>query len=195
MWNDRYASDEYAYGTAPNDFLKEKASTLPQGKILCLAEGEGRNAVWLAEQGFDVTGVDASSVGLAKAQQLAEKRNVKVTTQIADLNDYDIGTQQWDGIVSIFCHVPRLLQEKLHKACVQGLKPGGVMLLEAYTPKQLNLKTGGPPSKDMMMDKASLQKQLTGLTFLHLVECDRDIQEGTFHHGTGSVVQLIARKL
>ena len=194
MWDQRYATDEYAYGTEPNDFLHENTSELPSGKILCLAEGEGRNAVWLAQQGYDVTAVDSSKVGLEKAQQLAATHGVSITTHHADLADYEIGSEQWDGIVSIFCHLPAPLRKSVHQRCIEGLKAGGVLLLEAYTPEQLNYKTGGPPSAEMMMDSQQLENELGQLTFLKLEETVREIHEGSHHHGEGAVVQLIAKK-
>ena len=195
MWDQRYSSEDYAYGTDANDFLVSMRDRLPVGRILCLAEGEGRNAVWLAEQGNDVTAVDASEVGLQKAKKLAKQRGVNITTIHADLADYDIGNQQWDAIISIFCHLPPGLRQDVHRRCVQGLRNGGVMLLEAYTPVQLEYKTGGPPSAEMMMDVQSLSRELIGLEFLHLQEKVREIHEGEFHNGPGAVVQALAKKL
>ena len=194
MWDQRYSRDNYAYGTKPNDFLMEMSDKLSSGKVLCLAEGEGRNAVWLAEQGYQVTAVDASKVGLQKAQKLAKAIGVEITTVHADLADYDIGTQQWDAIISIFCHLPSDLRQDVHRRCVKGLRDKGMMLLEAYTPLQLEYKTGGPPVAEMMMDEQSLSSELTGLEFLHLQECVREIHEGEFHNGTGAVVQALAKK-
>jgi len=194
MWDQRYATEEFAYGTEPNDFLHENVGDLPSGKILCLAEGEGRNAVWLAQQGYDVTAVDSSKVGLGKAEKLAATLGVSIMTHHADLADYDIGSEQWDGIVSIFCHLPAPLRKSVHQRCVAGLKADGVLLLEAYTPDQLNYKTGGPPSAEMMMDSQLLESELGQLTFSMLEEKVRDIHEGSFHHGEGAVVQLIAKK-
>ena len=194
MWNQRYNTKAYAYGTAANDFLISMAARLPTGKILCLAEGEGRNAVWLAEQGNEVTAVDASDIGLKKAHKLAKSRGVTITTVHADLADYEIGTQQWDAIISIFCHLPPDLRRDVHRRCVNGLRDEGMILLEAYTPLQLEYKTGGPPVAEMMMDVQTLTSELIGLEFLHLQECLREIQEGEFHNGTGAVVQLLAKK-
>jgi 2-polyprenyl-3-methyl-5-hydroxy-6-metoxy-1,4-benzoquinol methylase len=194
MWDQRYSRDNYAYGTKPNDFLMEMSDKLPTGKVLCLAEGEGRNAVWLAEQGYQVTAVDASKVGLQKARKLAKARGVEISTVHADLADYDIGTQQWDAIISIFCHLPHDLRQDIHRRCVKGLRDKGIMLLEAYTPLQLEYKTGGPPVAEMMMDVQSLSSELIGLEFLHLQECVREIHEGEFHNGTGAVVQVLAKK-
>ena len=194
MWDQRYSRDNYAYGTKPNDFLMEMSDKLPTGKVLCLAEGEGRNAVWLAEQGYQVTAVDASKVGLQKARKLAKARGVEITTVHADLADYDIGTQQWDAIISIFCHLPHDLRQDIHRRCVKGLRDKGMMLLEAYTPLQLEYKTGGPPVAEMMVDVQSLSSELIGLEFLHLKECVREIHEGELHNGTGAVVQALAKK-
>lgn len=194
MWDQRYSSEGYAYGTEPNEFLVAVAPKLPMGRVLCIGEGEGRNAVWLAGQGYDVTAVDASRVGLEKAERLAAERGVTITTVHADLGAYDIVPDAWDAIVSVFCHLPHTLRVDVHRRCVAGLRPGGVMLLESYTPDQLALGTGGPPSAELMMDQETLRAELSGLEFLHLQECEREIHEGTFHNGLGAVVQLVGRK-
>lgn len=194
MWDDRYATDEYVYGTEPNDFLAANVARLPQGEVLCLAEGEGRNAVWLARQGFRVTAVDASTVGLAKAQRLAERHQVHIETIHADLAHYDLGTARWDAIVSIFCHLPPPLRARVHGAIADALKPGGVFLLEAYTPAQLRHGTGGPPVPELMMTLDALRNELSGLSMQHGIELEREIHEGCFHHGRGAVVQVIASR-
>jgi cyclopropane fatty-acyl-phospholipid synthase-like methyltransferase len=195
MWDDRYSAPGYAYGVEPNEFVVATRDQLPaNGRLLCLAEGEGRNAVWLARQGFEVTAVDSSSVGIGKARQLADQHAVRIDTVHADLTDFTIDDNHWDGIVSIFCHLSPPLRRQVHARCVSGLRPGGIMLLEAYTPRQLEYKTGGPPVIDMMMDSETLTQELDGLEFLQMEECTREIHEGEFHHGTGAVVQMVARK-
>lgn len=194
MWDERYSAEEYAYGTAPNEFLVEKVGCLPQGKVLSLAEGEGRNAVFLARQGYAVTAVDASLVGLNKAGKLAEENGVVVEFIHADLADYDLGENKWDGIVSIFCPLPSALRKELYRRVVAGLRWNGVFLLEAYTPDQLKHGTGGGNSVDVMQTKETVSLELAGLKFEHLVELERDVIEGTYHTGIGSVVQAIARK-
>ncbi len=194
MWDKRYSGESYAYGTEANDFLESMQNKLPTGKILCLGEGEGRNAVWLAQQGNDVTAVDLSSVGLQKAQSLAKTKGVAITTVHADLAEYDIGKEQWDAIILIFCHLPPPLRKQVHKNCVAGLRKKGLLVLEAYTPEQLNYKTGGPPVDAMMMNTASLKSELEGLNFISLEEKVREINEGEFHKGKGAVVQLLAQK-
>ena len=194
MWDERYNTEEYAYGTTPNEFLVEKVSCIPRGKVLSLAEGEGRNAVFLAKQGYAVTAVDGSLVGLNKARKLAEENDVVVEFIHADLADYDLGENKWDGIVSIFCPLPSLLRKELYKRVIVGLKQNGVFLLEAYTPDQLKHGTGGGNSVDVMQSEKSLRFELAGLKFKHLTELERDVIEGVYHTGIGSVVQAIASK-
>ena len=194
MWDERYSTEEYAYGQAPNSFLKENYSVIPKGKVLSLAEGEGRNAVFLAMQGYSVTAVDASQVGLNKAQKLAAESGVAIEVVHADLADFDIGESRWDGIVSIFCPLPSVLRKDLHKRVVAGLKRHGVFLVEAYTPEQLRHGTGGGKSADTMMTKESLLLELDGLKFIHLMELERNVVEGIYHTGLGAVVQAIAVK-
>ena len=195
MWDQRYDSEEFAYGTEHNAFLAQVSERIPtKSKVLMLADGEGRNGVYLAGLGHDVTSVDSSSVGLMKAEGLASDRGVTLTTIHADLADFDLGTETWDAIVAIFAHVPPGLRKAVHPACVTALKPGGAFILEAYTPEQLNYKTGGPPVAEMMMTLDGLGCELDGLTIEHGVELVRDINEGTHHFGEGAVVQVIGVK-
>jgi SAM-dependent methyltransferase len=191
MWDQRYSETDYAYGKQPNDFLVQMADRIPRGRVLCLAEGEGRNAVWLARQGYDVTAVDASAVGLEKARVLAAEHAVEIHTVHADLADYDISLASWHGIVSIFCHLPASLRRRLHQQVVAGLEPGGVFLLEAYTPRQLEFATGGPPTTELMMELSVLRDELAGLELVHARELQREVHEGRYHNGTGAVVQVL----
>lgn len=194
MWDDRYAGDDYFYGTRPNDFLASVAARIPRGRVLSLAEGEGRNAVFLAEQGCQVTGVDSSAVGLTKAQRLAEHHGQSIVTDCADLGQYVIEPEGWDAVVAIFCHLPPPLRKTVFARAVRGLRPGGVFVLEAYTPKQLQFATGGPPTAELMMTLEALKEDLTGLSFDIGREIERDVVEGTGHHGRAAVVQVFAIK-
>ena len=194
MWDERYSPEEYVYGKAPNQFLEENYNAIPKGKVLSLAEGEGRNAVFLAKQGYSVTAVDASQVGLSKAKKLAEENGVELELIRGDLVDFDIGENKWDGIVSIFCPLPSALRKELHKKVVAGLKPKGIFLLEAYTPDQLKYGTGGGNSADTMTSKDSLILELNDLKFTHLIELERNVVEGIYHTGLAAVVQAIALK-
>lgn len=196
MWNQRYSEPGFAYGTEPNDFLAANAERcLPaNGEVLCLAEGEGRNAVFLARLGFLVTGVDSSAVGLEKARALAAQHGVDIQTVVADLGEFELGTARWDGIVSIWCHTPSDLRARLHRSVVAALRPGGVLLLESYTPKQLEYKTGGPPTAELMMTLAAVREELAGLEFLDAEEKLREVHEGKYHDGMSAVLQVVARK-
>ena len=194
MWDERYSAASYAYGKTPNQFLEDNYKVIPKGKVLSLAEGEGRNAVFLAKQGYDVTAVDASQVGLEKAKKLADENGVSIEFIYADLADFDIGESRWDGIISIFCPLSSVIRKELHKKVVAGLKMRGVFLIEAYTPDQLKYATGGGKSADLMNTKESLSLELYGLKFKHLVELERAVVEGIYHTGLGAVVQVIASK-
>lgn len=194
MWDQRYSAEEYIYGKDPNEFLANAIGKIPKGRVLCVAEGEGRNAVFLAEHGYDVVAVDSSAVGLEKASKLARERGVSIQTIVCDLAHFDIEPQSWDGVVSIFAHVPPQVRKELHKKIVNGLRAGGVLILEAYRPDQLKYKTGGPPTAEFMMTLQGLEDELKGLNFDYGVELDRDVVEGKFHTGKGAVVQIIGVK-
>lgn len=194
MWDDRYSTPAYAYGTEPNDFLKSVAGRIPAGPVLCLAEGQGRNAVYLASLGHDVLAVDQSSIGLARAQELAAARGVAITTQIADLSSFIIEPEQWSGIVAIFAHLPPALRAKVLAAAVRGLAPGGAFVLEAYSPKQLEYGTGGPKDVTMLMSLDVLRTELAGLRIEHGVETEREVYEGEYHNGRSAVLQILAFK-
>lgn len=193
FWNERYQGTDFAYGKDPNDFLKSSFSQIPMGKVLCLAEGEGRNAVFLARQGYAVTAVDQSPVGLKKAQGLAAQNCVEIKTVTADLSQFEIQPDAWNGIVSIWAHLPSLVRADLHKRCVTGLASEGVFLLEAYSPHQLGRGTGGPENIDLLMDLEQVKKELSGLVFVHAQERVRPIQEGKFHNGMSSVIQILGK--
>ncbi len=194
MWDERYSTDEYAYGTAPNGFLSQEFRNLPKGKILSIAEGEGRNAVFLAKQGYEVTAVDSSFVGLEKAKKLAYDSGVSIECINADLLDFDFGENHWDGVISIFCPLPSELRAVIHRKVETGLRMGGVFLTESYTPNQPKYGTGGGDCTDTMQSKESLTQEFQNLKFSHLVEIEREVIEGIYHTGLASVVQAIGRK-
>jgi SAM-dependent methyltransferase len=195
FWDHRYASAAgYVFGTAPNDFLAACAHHLPPGPVLCLAEGEGRNAVFLAGQGHDVTAVDQSATGLAKARQLAAERGVTLTTVQADLDAFVIEPGAWSGIVVIFAHVPPPLRRRMNARIVAGLAPRGVYVSETYSPDQLAHATGGPRERELLVTVADLRAELTGLDFLIARACERDVIEGTGHTGLAAVTQVLARR-
>ncbi len=195
MWDQRYSVDEYVYGTAPNDFLAQSLPLLPPGgQALCLAEGEGRNAVFLAEKGYNVTAIDSSAVGLAKAEALAGQRGVTINTRAADLADFPLLAESYDLIVAIFCHLPPPLRRRVFAQIPASLRPGGMFLLEGYTPKQLEYRTGGPPDRSLLLSLDDLQNELAPLVFLHGKELVREVREGSLHNGQGAVVQVLATR-
>jgi len=193
-WDARFSEPGYAYGTEPNDFLREVAERIPRGPVLSLGEGEGRNAVFLAALGFEVTALDASRVGLAKVEALARERGVRVATLLADVGEYAFSPGAWSGIVSLWLHLPPAVRAPLHRACVAGLARGGAFVLEAYAPGQLALGTGGPRDAERLAALAELRAELTGLELEIGRELERDVHEGRYHEGRGAVVQLLARK-
>ena len=194
VWEQRYGAKGYLYGTEPNEFLRQHVDSIPRGRVLCLAEGEGRNAVYLATQGFEVASIDLTQAGVAKTHRLANERGVTVDAVTGDLATADLGIRSWNGIVSIFAHLPPTIRRDLHLRVVDALAPGGVFLLEAYTPNQIGRGTGGPPVAELAMSLADLRRELAGLEFVHAVEIERQIIEGHGHTGLGSVVQIIARR-
>ncbi len=193
MWDQRYAGDEFAYGTEPNQFLAQHAHLLA-GPVLSLAEGEGRNAVFLASLGLDVLGVDGSAVGLAKAQRLAASRGVAIRTEVVDLATYEPPADTFGAVVSISAHLPSRARQRLHRLVERSLRPGGVILLEAYTRDQLRRGTGGPKDPDMLLSRDELLAELAHCEPLLARELERDVVEGRFHTGAASVVQFVARK-
>ncbi len=203
FWDERFAAEEYIFGTAPNAFLYDNIDTIkrlvPTGKVLCLGEGEGRNAVFLAKHGYEVTAVDLSEIGLRKAKKLAHSQGVDLHTQVVDLATYDMPKGKFDIIVSIFVHLPLALRQRLHQQVIANLAPNGLYVLEAYTVHHLELtqsgqSVGGPKAAEMMMSLAELSHELDGLTFMQAEERLVMLDEGSAHRGQSAVVDIIARK-
>jgi len=197
FWNERYADSEFAYGKNPNEFLVAEYHRIKPGRVLCIAEGEGRNASFLASKGFTVTAVDQSIKGLQKTKQLGREIGVEITTIEADLDNFEIAASFWDGIVSISAHLPPSIRKKVHRQVVNGIKPGGVLILEAYTPKHLEMPgIGGPPAKqkEMFMSLSELETELAGLDLIVSQETERHFNEGKYHQGLSAVVQVVAER-
>lgn len=198
FWDARYSQAEFIYGTEPNDFLRDIVPTLnlqQKGKCLMLADGEGRNGVFMARQGLEVVSVDYAQAGLDKAQKIAKDSGVELETVLADLAEYDLGTEKWDCIVGIFCHLPPSIRNRVLTAIPGSLKSGGVCIFECYRPDQLEYKTGGPQDASMMYSKAIFEDAFAGkLKIQRNEELDRDVVEGNHHTGMGAVVQFIGKK-
>ncbi len=196
FWDERYQDGTYVYGTVANDFLRSRTAALPQkGKILCLAEGEGRNAVYLAQQGFDVTAVDISPVAISKGKALAQAHQVSVCWHCADLDAYPLGLEQWDAVVAIFMHLPPLLRQKVLGQIPQALRANGCFIGEFYRKEQLLLNSGGPKDAEMLYCPTLLKQELTPLVCEHHLVLNREVIEGTGHNGMAAVVQVVARKI
>lgn len=197
MWDERYAQDGYLFGTEPNDFLVSQRHLLkPCMNCLAVADGEGRNGVWLAQQGLQVLSVEASQVALEKAKNLARQRGVTVEFEQADLAHWQWGENHFDVVAAIFIQfAPPALREQMFAGIKRCLKPGGLLLLQGYTPRQLEYKTGGPPVAENMYTEALLRNAFGDMEILHLREHDDHIGEGTAHSGMSALIDLVARKI
>ncbi|PCC71572.1 Methyltransferase domain-containing protein [Nannocystis exedens] len=195
-WDERFQDPEYVFGKAPNAFLAGKAHLLrPGARALVLADGEGRNGVWLAERGLDVLSVDVSSAAQDKARALAAERGVHVRFEQADLAAWDMGRARFDLVVAIFIQfaLPPL-RDQLLTRMQAALAPGGLLLLEGYRPEQLGYRTGGPPVPEYMYTAELLRRVFAELTILELVERDVELHEGHGHRGMSALIDLVARK-
>lgn len=193
FWNERYTRDDYLYGTGPNSFLVEHSDLLT-GPVLSLSEGEGRNAVFLAVRGLKVHGVDISEVGLTKAQALAKLKGVEIQTEVADLSNFEPKNNFYGSVISISAHLPSAVRNNLYPLVERCLKQDGVLLLEAYSERQLSRNTGGPKDIDMLMTVDKLKREFPSLEPILIQELEREVSEGEGHAGLASVVQFIARK-
>jgi SAM-dependent methyltransferase len=196
QWEERYRSPEYIFGKEPNCFLASCKSLLPKsGKALVIADGEGRNGVWLAQQGLDVTAVDFSPTALAKARALARERGVAVTFEQADVHTYAYPEAAYDVVVEIFTQFSTPAERPAKWAGMKrALTPGGLLIVQGYTPKQLEYGTGGPKARDQLYTRAMLEEAFGDLRDVRIVEEDVEMHEGPRHSGRSAVIGLTARK-
>lgn len=193
-WHIRFSEEEYIYGKEPNQFVVDAASQLPSGRVLCIAEGEGRNAVYLASLGHEVTAWDYAQAGLDKTQKLAEEKGVQVQTELHDLADVQWLTEQWDAIVHIFGHFPPAVMERTLMGIKQALKPGGIYMSELYSKEQLAYGTGGPRDESMLIDPIDMLQAFDGFFIKHFQIGEVHREEGKLHTGTAHVVQSMFQK-
>jgi len=195
-WNERFAAPGYLFGTAPNRFLESQRALLKPGtRALAVADGEGRNGVWLAQQGLHVTAVDFSPVALAKSRDLAAKAGVAIETVEADLAAWQWPAAAYDLVVAIFIQfAPPPLRAKFFAGMRAALAPGGLIVLEGYRPEQIAYGTGGPPNAENMYTRALLESAFAGMEIVHLAEYDAEIAEGAGHKGMSALIDLVARK-
>ncbi|MGB1416819.1 MAG: class I SAM-dependent methyltransferase [Synechococcus sp.] len=194
FWDQRFADDGYAYGQAPDRFLVSRVCQLTPGRALCLAEGGGRNAVYLAKQGFQVTAQDFSPQGLRLAQDLAKRRGVELTCVQMDLAEFVPPAASVDLVVAIWMHLPPTLRNTVHRRASIALKPGGDLILVAFTPRQLLHQTGGPSMASWLVEPAQLRQDFADLDCLVLEEVTTLLEDGPAHQGRSAVVRLHARK-
>jgi cyclopropane fatty-acyl-phospholipid synthase-like methyltransferase len=195
-WETRFSAPGYLFGTEPNAFLKNQAHRLRKGqKALAIGDGEGRNGVWLAEQGLVVHSIDFSPTAVAKAGQLAKARGVTVTTELADVTQWKWPTAAFDVVVAIFIQFTTPADRpRVFSGIRQALKPGGLLLLEGYGPRQLEYKTGGPPEIDRLYTRDLLLQAFAGFASLEVREYDAELREGAHHVGMSALVDLVAVK-
>lgn len=192
IWNQRYAQEEYVYGTEPNEFLKQELSKLQPGKILFPAEGEGRNAVYAALQGWAVVAFDGSSEAKKKAEKLSERNNVTIDYKISTIEDFIFEENSFDAIVLIFVHTEN--REENHRKLLKYLKPGGKLILEGFAKDQLEYNSGGPRNLTMLFSSEELNNDFNELLETEIIELKTELNEGQLHKGNASVIRLLGVK-
>lgn len=195
-WNARFAREDYLFGEEPNAFVHAQAHWLPPGgSVLCVADGEGRNSVWLAEQGFQVTAFDFAPNAVAKAKRLAQQRKVSVSHEMGDAYTWPWTIKRYDAIVAVFIQfLPPDERDKVFAQIQSAVTPGGLFLLEGYRPEQVDYRTGGPPRRDHMYTRQWLETTFSGWEILVLEDYDAVLQEGQAHDGMSALIDLVARK-
>ena len=193
-WNQRYASADYLFGTRPNAWLEEHGNVWAKGqRVLCVADGEGRNSVWLGRKGLEVDAFDIASVGVAKARKLAESHGVAVNYSISDCDSFGWCNDTYDGVVAIFVQfADPAMRARLFANIRRCLKPGGVLVLQGYTPPQLDFGTGGPKELSHLYTNALLREAFADFDIVHLRDYEAELNEGDRHSGMSALVGLVA---
>lgn len=196
MWNERYNTPGYLFGTEPSAFLRRDANRLAAGQTaLCVADGEGRNSVFLATRGLVVTAMDASDVAVAKARMLAETQAATVDFHVADIASWDWGARLYDAVAAIFIQFAGpALRDEIFAGMIRALAPGGLLLLHGYTPAQLAHNSGGPRILENLYTADLLADRFNGLEILHLAEYEAELSEGSRHVGQSALIDFVARK-
>lgn len=199
MWDERYSGNEYVYGEQPNNYLKEQLEKIPVGHILFAGEGEGRNAVYAAGLGWKVSAYDISREGKRKAQQLADKHGVQIDYSVGDLHELNYGKEQFDAVILIFAHFPADRRASIHKALSDCLRPGGILILEAFSKNHaryqaVNPGAGGPRDIAMLLSADDVKNDFPQLDIIQLEETEVNLAEGTYHNGLSAVVRFTGRK-
>lgn len=194
-WNEQFQQNKYTYGTTVNEFVKSKSHLFPkESKIACFAEGEGRNAVYLAKEGHEVTAYDISPVGLEHATALAAENGVSIDTVEADLVEMSVDRHQYDGAIMVFGHVHEVNQAHFLENMIQSVKNGGFFIFEVYSKYQINYDTGGPGMEEMMYDPCEVLELIRPYKCVHFYYGEADRKEGYRHTGIGHVIQVVIEK-
>ncbi len=192
FWEQRYSEKGWAYGTEPNQFLSTQAERFKPGmKALVVGDGEGRNGVWLAQRGLDVLSVDYSAAGLRKARELAIAKGTRVTTECVDLTQWIWPVAAFDAVVSVYLHFAPEVRTSMHRAMLHTLKPGGVLILEAFNKNQLQYKSGGPSVATMLYSSDELRADFSDAHIEVLNETVAQLNEGKYHVGPGAVLRMV----
>ena len=195
-WNQRFAGAGHLFGTEPNAYLRDHAARLkPGARVLCVADGEGRNSVWLARRGMQVDAFDIAEVGVAKARRFAAAAGVTVNFEVADCDGWRWPRGAYDAVVAIFVQfADPAMRERLFARMIDALAPGGLLVLQGYTQKQLEYRTGGPPILSHLYTAALLRTAFAQLEIVELVEYEAELAEGSAHAGRSALVGMLARK-
>ncbi len=195
-WDERFAGDDYVFGTEPNEYLRVQARHLPaRGRLLCVADGEGRNSVWLARQGHRVEAFDLSTVGVEKARRLAQSARVGIAYSVCGCDDWAWLPNTYDGVAAIFVQfADPPMRTRLFAGMIDCLKEGGILIVQGYTPRQLEFKTGGPPLASQLYTQELLRREFASMEILDLREYDAELHEGSRHHGRSALLGMVARK-
>lgn len=197
FWNERFNKEEFIFGKEPNEYLVEQVTHYlkPNSSVLCIADGEGRNGVWLAKQGMQVTGFDVSDIALAKANQFAADNNVNIQYSLCDTDGFDWQANAYDAVVGIFIQfADPEMRARIFKQVHQALKPDGLFILQGYTPKQLEYKTGGPSLIEHLYTEEMIRELGRDFEILNLRCYEKELSEGARHTGMSALLGMVAKK-
>ncbi len=194
FWNERYSKKEYAYGITTNLFLKAHLDSIPKGKILFPAEGEGRNAVYAAQQGFEVFAFDISEDGKRKADLLASENKVTINYDVTSVEEINYPERYFDAIVFVFVHFPPAVRNQYYQKLLSNLKPNGYILFEAFGKEQIHLNSGGPKQEEMLFSEEEIKKEFPNIDFKLLETIEINLDEGPCHQGRANVVRFLGTK-
>ena len=197
FWNERFDKEEFIFGEEPNKYLVQKATEYlkPHDKVLCIADGEGRNGVWLAKQGMQVVGFDASDIALSKAKQFAKDHQVEVEYSFSDTDSFAWHAETYDAVIAIFIQfADPAMRERIFQKTYETLKLGGIFILQGYTPKQLEYKTGGPSLIEHLYTEELIRDLTKDFKILELDTYEQELNEGARHAGMSALLGLVAKK-